>query len=240
MWHELREDSSSLWHPSWGGRDGRKYSKKIHGHQNISDKAVCVPCGFIVSPTTLRRMISTQKGECMYVLCERKKEGARGHNVLTAKYSHTHTCIRHLSENRSGHPQYHQNISEAKYFGTSSREKFHVLFILKKSSILNVWLHVTSFGLIGSIREPILQLYQTLWYDDGHPRVGVFSQHLKRVLARKFALDMFINLSLRALSILSFMISHFIDIVPFSLAPPPPTFHLSDYRSSFFRLTGYY
>ena len=67
---------------------------------------------------------------------KRKEEGARGHIFLTAKYSYAYVHIRHLSENRSGHPQYYQNISEAKYIGTS-REQFHVLFILKKSFILN-------------------------------------------------------------------------------------------------------
>ena len=34
----------------------------------IFPRRLCVPCGFIVSPTTLRCMTSTQKGVCMYVL----------------------------------------------------------------------------------------------------------------------------------------------------------------------------
>ena len=39
-------------------------------------------------------------------------------------------------KSRSSAPQYHQNISEAKYLGTS-RESVRVLFILKKLSNLN-------------------------------------------------------------------------------------------------------
>ena len=92
---------------------------------------LCVPCGIIVSQTTLRHMISTQKGDCMlYVLCGIKEEGARGNSFLSAKYScaYVHTASR--SENRSVAPQNHQNISEAKYF-SKSREQFRVLFILK-------------------------------------------------------------------------------------------------------------
>ena len=53
-------------------------------------RRLCGPCGIIVSPTTLRRMISTQKGDCMYVLCGRKEEGARGNSFLSAKYSYAY------------------------------------------------------------------------------------------------------------------------------------------------------
>ena len=93
-------------------------------------RRLCVPCGIIVSPTTLGRMTSTQKGDCMYVLCGRKEEGARVNSFLSAKYLYAYVHTASLSKNRSGAFQNHQNISEAKYFGTS-REQFRVLSILK-------------------------------------------------------------------------------------------------------------
>ena len=57
-------------------------------------------------------------------------------SFLSAKYSYAYVHTASLSSNRSVAPQNHQNISEAKYFG-NPREQFRVLFILKKSSILN-------------------------------------------------------------------------------------------------------
>ena len=102
----------------------------------IFPRRLCVPCGLIVSPTTLRRITSTQKGDCMYVLCGRKEDGARGNSFLSAKYSYAYVHTASLSKTRSVAPQNHQTISEAKHFSNSC-EQFRVLFILKKTSILN-------------------------------------------------------------------------------------------------------
>ena len=91
---------------------------------------LCVPCGFIVSLTTLRRMISTQKGNCLYV-CERKEDGVRRHSLLTAKYSYAYVHTPSLSENRNGASQNNQNISEVKCLDTS-REQFRVFVYTQK------------------------------------------------------------------------------------------------------------
>ena len=78
-------------------------------------RRLCVPCGIIVSPTTLTRIICTQRGDCMYVLCGRKEKGARGNSFVSANYSYAYVHTASLSKNRSVAPQNHQNISEAKY-----------------------------------------------------------------------------------------------------------------------------
>ena len=88
----------------------------------IFSRRLCVPCGFIVPPTTLKRTIYTQKGTaCTYV---KGRKSARGGTAFRLRSIHTHTCIRCLS--RNGASQNNQNISDAKYFGTS-REQFRVL-----------------------------------------------------------------------------------------------------------------
>ena len=49
------------------------------------------PCGFIVPPTTLRIMISPQKGDIMYVCKGKWDEGARG-TAFWLWSIHTHVC----------------------------------------------------------------------------------------------------------------------------------------------------
>ena len=104
----------------------------------IFSRRLCIPCGIIVSPTTLRRMTSTQTGDCMYVHITWKGNSARGNSFVSANYSYAYVHTASLSKNRSSvAPQNHQNISEAKYF-SNSRKQFRVLFILKKHSIITI------------------------------------------------------------------------------------------------------
>jgi len=98
-------------------------------------RRLCVPCGFIVSPTTPRRMITTQKGDYLYV-CERKNEWARGHSFLTAKYSYAYVHKASLSEivivlHRTTKTFPRRNIS------VPLANNVVYWFILRKSSILN-------------------------------------------------------------------------------------------------------
>ena len=85
---------------------------------------LCVPCGF-VSPRLLAgaRFLLKTATACTYV-CERK-QCARGHSFLTAKYSYAYVHTPSLSENRNGASQNNQNISEVKCLDTS-REQFRV------------------------------------------------------------------------------------------------------------------
>ena len=91
---------------------------------------LCVPCCF-VSPRLVAgaRFLLKTATACTYV-CERK-QCARGHSCLTAKYSYVYVHTPSLSENRIGASQNNQNISEVKYLDTS-REQFRVLVHPKK------------------------------------------------------------------------------------------------------------
>ena len=84
---------------------------------------LCVPCGF-VSPRLLAgaRFLLKTASACTYV-CERK-QCARGHSFLTAKYSYAYAHTPSLSENRNRGSQ--NNKIFLRWNVWTSREQFRV------------------------------------------------------------------------------------------------------------------